>query len=148
MGDLLRVRCAHCEQEFLSDDLEKCSACGKVGGMSEVLSATALADLMAQKKQDATLPPPPPPLRMAGEGIPEIIGSLKLGCAGLVCVVIGIALLMSPTFRDDPQKLTLKDAMTGLSAIFVGVVLLGLLAVGFLGGRSSADKDDRSSDKG
>jgi hypothetical protein len=35
MGDLRRVHCRHCGQTFLSDDLEKCAACLRVGGISE-----------------------------------------------------------------------------------------------------------------
>jgi hypothetical protein len=52
---------------------------------------------------------------------------LRLALGGLLCILLGFWLIFSPTFRANPNKLTLEDALPGIGAIVVGIVLLGLL---------------------
>jgi hypothetical protein len=54
---------------------------------------------------------------------------LRLGVGGVGIVLLGIWLLTSPVFRDNPNVFTLKDAMPGIGALFVGLLVLAATVV-------------------
>ena len=87
-GGLRWLYCVHCGQTLLADDLEKCSACGKVGGILDPSAPAALSDLAAKKRASGT---------MAESGPVEVaaafIRGVKLTLAGVVLIVLGIVLM-------------------------------------------------------
>jgi hypothetical protein len=49
VGTMRWLHCGHCGQTLLTDNLDKCDACGKLGPMMDPTSAAALKDLMSRK---------------------------------------------------------------------------------------------------
>ena len=52
--------------------------------------------------------------------------ALKLIGAGLVMIVIGIALWNMPAMRDDPNRMTFREMLTCSGPVLAGVVSIGL----------------------
>ena len=136
MSDLRPLYCVYCGQTLLSDDMEKCSGCGKVGGIADARDQAAVAALIAQKPPRYRPGPAAPtggaeasPLGQAFSAyrsVRAVIRAVAWVVGGAFCIGMGIWLLTSPMMRTDPRKFTLNDAMPGVTAIFVGVVLFAL----------------------
>jgi hypothetical protein len=115
MSELRRVYCRHCGQIFLSDDLEKCSACCQVGGMTKFTDAAALTEFVARKRAE------PPP--QVGTGL-LVYRAIRLAMAGMIGLVLGLMLILVPFLRTDPNRISLDDVIRGLVTMLVGLVLI------------------------
>jgi hypothetical protein len=123
MSDLRPVTCRYCGQTFLSDDLEKCAACGKVGGMREPSEADALARLVAQKQAE--------PRIQSGAEFIETVRDVRRWILGSLTAVgfiaLGLLLILAPDLRSNPRVIGSEDLVRGLVPILLGVALLGYL---------------------
>lgn len=143
MGELRPVYCKFCRQTFLSDDLEKCSACGKVGGMTEPSEAASLRHLVEEKRPEIA------PVPVTGEHpVVQVLHGyrmFKLIAAGIFLIGLGFFLILVPGLRDDPRKISAEDVVRGLCPMLIGGILLGLPLLVRWRGKSPRMKDeDRS----
>ena len=126
MGSLRPIYCRFCEQTLLSDNLERCSACGRVGGLFDSADdPSRLAALVAQKKAE-----PMPVSYTLGQTARDtlwVYRSLKLALSGLLCIGLGLAMIFVPDLRDKPSTISFSDVMKGSITSFVGLFLVGLV---------------------
>ncbi len=136
MPQLRPMYCRHCRQTLYTDDMVKCSACGQTGGMLDPNDPAALEDLAAAKREEENAP-----LQAAG-GILAAYRSLKLGCVGVGCLMMGVMLLSSPMMWSDPRGPTLNDAVPAVMAFLVGLFLLTIVVAPMFLGPGSSDRRD------
>jgi hypothetical protein len=123
MTGLRPLYCKHCGQTLLSDDLAKCSACGKMGGMIDPADeAGYLGMLVAQKQAE-----PEPAAREMGRQIFRGYIWLRLVVPALVMIALGISMVVFPDLRDNPRKISFGDVVRAVITIFAGFVLIGLV---------------------
>jgi len=126
MREFRPVYCKYCRQTLLSDNLEKCSGCGKVGGVMDPTAEPAvLADLVARKQAE-----PEPATETMGRGFGgalHFFGLLRLTLTGLVCLGLGLAVVLIPDLRDNPRTISGSDVARGIGASVVGFVVMGLV---------------------
>jgi hypothetical protein len=137
MGDLRRVYCRYCGQTFLSDDMEKCSACLKVGGILDPMEAAAVQHLVDQKQQEPQLPSANLPSPYAA------FYALRLMLAGGFLIAVAISMLLVPQFRSYSQGLALTMIVLAVIIILIGAALI-IFAVSCLASSGRpARKDER-----
>ncbi len=135
MGTEHWLYCRHCRQTLLAIDLEKCSACGKIGGLIDPTAPGALTGTVAAEQKSGAsatcgLQQIASPLEVY-RSFKNVYRLFKLGLAGLFCVGLGIALMVIPDLRSDPRNLSATEVVYGLAAVFAGVFLLALALVPF-----------------
>jgi hypothetical protein len=147
VGQLRPLYCKYCNQTLLSDDLEKCSGCGRTGGIVDVSNPTAAASrrqddrvsaapasdptdpaavaaLVAQKQLEASSPS-----RKVESALGRAVAYyryFKWAVAGVFCIFLGLVLILNPGPGNIQAKWTFDDAVPGLLAILAGVTLLAL----------------------
>ncbi len=137
MGEFRQLHCMHCGQTLLSDDLEKCSACGKIGGMRDPADAAALRDFVARKQAESG------PMA-TDEDLKQVLKTwvtIRWVLGGLVIIALGVLLMVAPDLRSDPQRLSLKDVAYGFVVILVGVAALARPFLRFPWGFQPSEKD-------
>jgi hypothetical protein len=149
MGQLRPLYCKHCCQTLLSDDLEKCGACGKVGGILDPADQAAVAEdaklraFRAARDQDSSE-------RVLVNPVGQLISCFRVArwtIGGIGCLVMGVYLLVDPRMRFNPDRLTFDDAWPGLIAILVGVALLAMAYLPLLLRRPSRLKGKAEAEK-
>jgi hypothetical protein len=147
VGQLRPLYCRFCNQTLLSDDLEKCSGCGRIGGIVDVSNPTAAAPrrqddrVLAARATDPTDPAAvaalvaqkqlePSSLPRKAEGALNRAVTyyryIKWAVTGVFCIFLGLVLIVNPGPSNIQAKWTFDDAVPGLLAILVGVTLLAL----------------------
>jgi hypothetical protein len=111
-----KVYCKYCEQTFYSGDTEKCSLCGKVGGL---VSPEVAAEIEQQRQLERSVKAKetaaiPTRAFMAFRSIRWFIG-------GIAVICLGAWLVFDPNLRSNPRNPTLEDLMPGIAAIIVGL---------------------------
>jgi hypothetical protein len=62
----------------------------------------------------------------------QIMGLLKLSASGIVCLALGLVVILHPSLRSDPNKISPSDVAVGIGPILVGVFLLALVGLNLL----------------
>jgi hypothetical protein len=133
MAELQRVHCKHCGQTLLTNNTDKCDACGKPPVRdADPTDPAALRDLVAAKQREGGL-------ARADRALQPVTGVLHAYrmvrvVAGfslfiLVSVVLGMALIVEAT-REGHW--TVRDLVPGVSAIVAGLALPGFIGVRIL----------------
>jgi hypothetical protein len=143
MGEFRPLYCLHCGQTLFSDDLDKCSACRKTGGMRDPAAPDALGDIVERKRQE------PSPALLHSGSVPDALQQVahgywifKVTITGLAFMFLGIFLLTSPAMRDDPRSLSLGNAIYGVVVILIGFGILVLPFLRFAQRRRPTGKED------
>jgi hypothetical protein len=116
-----KLHCTHCEQTFSTTDMDRCSLCGKSGGMVSPEVATEMAQQRQLERNVQARQAAATPTRML-----LAYHSIRWWIGGIVCLGLGIWLVFDPRLRNDPRQLRFSDLMPGLGAIVGGLVICSL----------------------
>jgi hypothetical protein len=141
MPALRWVHCRYCGQTFLSDDMEKCSACNAVGGMIDPKAPGVPPPLPERKIPQADLPPLTTGLR----DVMAVWSWIKWAALGVICLIFGIVLMVDPNLRKNPRQFTLDDAALGIVVCLIGVLILGGVILAVVVPRQPAARNEQRS---